>query len=71
MRKHHTSTNAYSFTVDANTSGANGIIIIGMDWETTRTIPSGRYVYDVEMVTSNVVSRVLEGQVKVTPEVSR
>lgn len=71
MRKHYTSTNAFSFSVDANTSGANGIISITMDANTTTDIVPGRYVYDIELVANGITSRILEGQVKVTPEVTK
>jgi hypothetical protein len=55
MRKHYTSSNSFAFTV------ANA----------TANIVSGRYVYDCELTTGSTVSRVLEGIVTVTPQVTR
>lgn len=69
MRKHYSSSNSFSFTVYvANT----GTITLSMSANTTANITSGRYVYDCE-ITSNtgVVSRIAEGIVTVTPEVTR
>lgn len=70
IRKHYTSTNSYSFNVELN---ANGEVILSMNSETSSSINDGRYVYDVEVTneTTNAVSRVLEGIVTVTPQVTR
>ena len=70
MRKHYTSLNpAGTFTVSANSLG---YVVLTMNAETTANITAGRYVYDVELVSpSNNVTRVFEGQVKVTPNVTR
>jgi hypothetical protein len=70
MRKHYTSTNSQSFSVSLN--GELGTINLSMAANQTSTIVPGRYVYDVEIVSgANVVSRVVEGIVTVTPEVTR
>ena len=69
MRKHYTSTTYNSFTV---TGAANGVITISMNAETSATITGGRYVWDLELVSSgNVVSRIVEGIVTINPEVTR
>jgi len=68
MRKHYTSSNSYSFTVAV----ANGSVTLSMNSATTANITSGRYVYDCELTSSsNVVSRIVEGIVTVTPQVTR
>lgn len=70
IRKHYTSSNAVSFsvTIDAN----NGIVTLGLSANQTGAMTAGRYVYDVEMTDSaNVVSRILEGIVTVTPQATR
>jgi hypothetical protein len=69
MRKHYTS-NAYNtFTVAGY---ANGNIVISMNSSTTANISGGRYVWDLEVVSSgNVVSRIVEGIVTINPEVTR
>ena len=70
MRKHFTSATAISFTCE--TGGANGTISLALTSEETTAITAGRYVYDVEVTTAtDVVSRVVEGIVTVTPNVTR
>lgn len=69
MRKHYTSTTYNAFTVSGN---ANGVISVSMNAATTANIAGGRYVWDLEMVsTGNVVSRIVEGIVTINPEVTR
>lgn len=70
IRKYYTSTTAVDFdvTVEANT----GTVTLQLTSDQTNTMEAGRYVYDVELTDSaNVVSRVLEGIVTVTPGVTR
>lgn len=68
MRKHYTSSNSYSFTVAV----ANGSVTLSMNSATTANISAGRYVYDCELTSgSNVVTRIVEGIVTVTPQVTR
>jgi hypothetical protein len=69
MRKSPFSTTAFDFTVAlAN----NGIVSLSMNAATTSSITAGRYLYDVEVTDPNgVVSRVVEGIVTVTPEITR
>lgn len=69
MRKTYTSSRYSSFTTSANSSG---IITLFMPANTTSTLEAGRYVYDVKLVeNSGVSTRIMEGQVTVTPSVSR
>ena len=70
IRKYYTSTTAYDFTVDI---GANtGQVTLSLSANTTNNIPSGRYVYDVEITDLNgTISRILEGIVTITPGVTR
>ena len=70
IRKTHSSSNATNFT----TSLANntGTLTLSLNNSVTSSMSAGRYVYDVELTdSSNVVSRILEGIVTVTPEVTR
>lgn len=71
MRKHYTSVSYYTFNVAID--AVLGIVTLSMDANTTNTIPAGRYVYDCELTdtTSNVRSRLVEGIVTVTPQVTR
>lgn len=69
LRKHYTSSNAVSFST-SSTSG--GVLTLSLTASQTTDIIAGRYVYDVEVVdSSNVVSRIVEGVVTVTPNVTR
>lgn len=70
MRKHYTSSKFYEF--DTQVLAANGTVVISMSWEQTNIIPSGRYVYDCEVVSpDNVRTRLVEGIVTVTPQATR
>lgn len=70
MRKHYTSSNSQSFTVSLNSS--EGIVTLALTASQTANLTAGRYVYDVEVISAaNVVSRIVEGIVTVTPEVTR
>jgi hypothetical protein len=70
MRKHYTSSTAINFNVSINASG--GTVILSMNAATSNVVTPGRYVYDCELTSSsNVVSRLVEGIVTVTPQVTR
>ena len=66
----------YSSTVSANITitvpdAANGVTYLKITAANTANIPAGRYVYDVKMVdTSNTVTRIVEGIVTITPQVT-
>ena len=52
--------------------GANGTVTLTIDANTTANIAAGLYVYDLEVVSSgNEVTRLIEGNFKVTAEVTR
>jgi hypothetical protein len=70
MRKHYTSSNATSFSVSLEPQ--TGVVTLSLTAGQTANLTAGRYVYDVEITSSsNVVSRILEGIVTVTPNVTR
>ncbi len=70
MRKHYTSSNSTPFVV--NIMPADGEVRLSLTANTTTALVAGRYVYDVELTDSNgVVSRIVEGIVTVTPNVTR
>lgn len=70
LRKHYSSSNSTAFTV-TKINSANGVFALSMNAATTSTLSAGRYVYDVEMLLNGSKSRVVEGQVTVTPEITR
>jgi len=69
MRKHHTSANAHTFTVSVD-EGASAVVV-SLTATQTALIESGRYIYDVELTSGNTVSRILEGIVTVTGQVTK
>jgi len=70
MRRWYTSTNAAAtFTTSINSSA--GVITLSLTANQTSDLTSGRYVYDVEINDGAVVSRIVEGIVTVTPQVTR
>ena len=70
MRKHYTSSNTTSFSVSLEAQ--TGVVTLSLTAGQTANLVAGRYVYDVEITSSsNVVSRILEGIVTVTPNVTR
>lgn len=70
IRKHYTSSNAVSFVVSVNSS--LGVVTLDLTANQTANMQAGRYVYDVELTDSGgVVSRIVEGIVTVSPNVTR
>lgn len=69
LRKHYTSSNSQAFTVSLNV--ALGLVTLSLTANQTSNIVAGRYVYDVEVASSEQVLRIIEGIVTVTPEVTR
>jgi hypothetical protein len=63
LRKHHSSTTAYNFSVSGKSPLTSGIITVGMASSITSTIPSGRYVYDVLITIEGVTTKAIEGNV--------
>lgn len=69
LRKHYTSSNAISFSVSLT---SNGVVTLALTANQTANLTAGRYVYDVEVTdTGGIVSRIVEGIVTVTPNVTR
>ena len=70
IRKHHSSSNSVSFGVSID--AALGDLTLSLTPTQTNAMVPGRYVYDVEVTdSSNVVSRIVEGLVTITPSVTR
>lgn len=69
MRKSPTSSTAKDFTVSPV---ANGQVTLSMTSAYSANVAAGRWLYDVEVVAANGdVTRVREGIVTVTPEMTR
>jgi hypothetical protein len=69
MRKSYTSSTSYPFIVSLSN---NGVVTLSMNAATSSTITAGRYLYDLEVQDTNGNrSRLVEGIVTVTPEITR
>jgi hypothetical protein len=70
MRKWYTSANpAATFATSINVQ--SGVITLSLTPNQTSNLVAGRYVYDVEINDGSEVSRIVEGIVTVTPQVTR
>ena len=71
IRKSYTSTNATDFNIIVDVP--NGKLDISLTAAQTGALKAGRYVYDIEILSDDtpaIVTRVLEGQIDVTPRVT-
>lgn len=69
LRRHYQSTNYHSFVATVQDSNT---VVLTMNAAVSSNVSPGRYVYDVEIISpANVVSRLVEGMITVTPEVTR
>jgi hypothetical protein len=70
IRKTFSSSNSTAFTTAL--ANNNGTLTLSLTNSITSALAAGRYVYDVELTDSAAVkSRILEGMVTVTPEVTK
>ena len=71
MRKTYESSTATNFTGTV-TNAALGKVSVSLTAAQTNALAAGRYVYDVEITSAaGAVTRVVEGQVEVTPGVTQ
>ena len=72
IRKTHSSTTSTSFICTLS-NAAGGVVKIALGNATTNGLKAGRYVYDVEAQNGvgGSITRIIEGQVIVTPGVTR
>jgi hypothetical protein len=72
VRKHYTATTAYDFTIEFQNPRTSGQVTLKMDRDVTETLEPGRYVYDIELTDdSDIRTRLVEGIVTVTPQVTK
>jgi len=71
IRKHYTSSNSTSFTITGD--GNTGVLTLSLSANSTANLVAGRYLYDIEITetSSSNITRVVEGIVTVTPNVTR
>lgn len=71
MRKSYQSSAAYNFTCSI-TNPLAGRVRIELASEQSRLIPAGKYLYDLEVTSSNgQTMRVIEGIVLISPEITK
>ena len=71
VRKSYASATATNFTTTI-TDATNGKFTIALSRTQTGALKAGRYVYDVEVISpAGAVTRVVEGQITVTPRVTK
>ena len=68
MRKWYTSNTFVSFVTSVNVN--TGTITLTLSGNTTSNLYPGRYVYDVEIYNGTTTTRVVEGEVFLTPAVT-
>lgn len=72
MRRSYYSANASANITCAITDPANGGIVLSMSPANTANMKPGRYLFDVKLIdTESIVSRVLEGIITVTPQITK
>lgn len=70
IRKWYTSSTAAAvFTTAVN--AASGELTLSLTANQTSNLVAGRYVYDVELDQGGVISRIVEGIITVTPQVTK
>lgn len=69
IRKQYTSNSATAFSISVY---SNGTVTASLTANQTSNLTSGRYVYDIELTNAlSEVTRIVEGIVTVTPQVTR
>jgi hypothetical protein len=58
-------------TMNVAITGVSGLVTLTMNATTTANLTNNRYVYDLEVSSNNVVSRIVEGYITVNPGVTR
>ena len=72
MRSTHDSSTVVGTFTCTISSGTGGIITVSMPSSTTAAIEEAIYVYDLEITSgAGIVTRLLQGQITVNPEVTR
>jgi len=72
LRRSYYSQNSSANLVCSVADGSNGNISISLAASNTANLKAGRYVFDVETEdNSNVVTRILQGYIYVTPEATK
>lgn len=72
IRKSYYSKSATANLTISVTNAATGNVMMSLNAATTANIKAGRYLYDVKMIdTANVTTRIVEGIITITPQVTK
>lgn len=72
IRKWYTSDTAVDIIIQFEVPRSEGQITLSLSSSNTEAMEAGRYLYDVELISSaNTISRLVEGVATVTPQVTR
>src|SRR6056300_1450224 len=72
IRKSYSSLTAIDFTVSIILPTTDGQLRLSLPASTSNTMKPGRYLYDLEIESSTgKVTRVIEGQITITPSITR
>lgn len=71
LRRSYYSSNASANITCTITDASNGELTLSMTPANTSNLKPGRYVFDVKAIDGDDVSRILEGTITVTPQVSK
>lgn len=72
IRKSYYSTNPTANLTITTADASNGVVTLSLNVAQTANIKAGRYLYDLKITTpNNITSRVIEGIVTVTPQISK
>ena len=71
IRKSYSSSTAVDFTASVADPATAGQINLSLTATQTGTLEEGRYVYDVEVTSGVTVTRVIEGLVTISPQVTK
>jgi len=72
IRKSYYSSNSTANITITIVNAANGNVRMSLNAATTSNIKAGRYLYDLKMTdTNSVVTRIVEGIITITPQVTK
>ena len=76
IRKHASRSSKTDFVATVVSPATAGMISLSLTHEQTSALKAGRYVYDIELsytdsAANTIIERILEGQITVTPSVTK
>ena len=71
LRKNYTSTAYTAINATPQTPFSAGKIVMSLTHTDTALLKHGRYVYDLEILQSDTIDRIIEGVITIKPEVTK